>query len=55
MVKDITPEMAEEVIRGKFLHCKDIHDHTCEYEALGELSNTKRSLITVYREVFEGV
>mmetsp|Transcript_16338 Transcript_16338/g.18157 ORF Transcript_16338/g.18157 Transcript_16338/m.18157 type:complete len:81 (-) Transcript_16338:4-246(-) len=34
MVKDITPELAQQVIEGKFLHCKDIHDHTCEYEAV---------------------
>ena len=38
MVKDITPELAQQVIEGKFLHWKDIHDHTCEYEAVGKLS-----------------
>ena len=36
MVKDITPELAQAVIDGKFLMCKDIHDHTCEYEAIGK-------------------
>ena len=44
MVKDITPELAEQVIKGKFLHCKDIHDHTCEYEAIGKHSLLKISI-----------
>ena len=38
MVKEITPELAEQVIKGKFLHCKDIHDHTCEFEAVGMIT-----------------
>ena len=41
MVKPITAELAERVVlHGELLKCKDIHDFTCEYEALG---NPKQS------------
>mmetsp|Transcript_5525 Transcript_5525/g.4723 ORF Transcript_5525/g.4723 Transcript_5525/m.4723 type:complete len:201 (-) Transcript_5525:27-629(-) len=32
MVKLLSPEMILAARNGKFIHCKDIHDHTCEYE-----------------------
>ena len=34
MVKRLTPEIAEAVVNGAFLHCRDIHDNTCEFEAI---------------------
>ena len=33
MVKEISKELLEKVYRGGFLHCRDIHDHTCNYNA----------------------
>ena len=31
MVKELTKEMLEGVYKGGFLHCKHIHDHSCNY------------------------
>ena len=53
MVKEITPELAEQVIRGKFLHCKDIHDHTCEYEAIGKHCKSLQILIINLERFFK--
>ena len=33
MVNIISKELAEHVINGGFIHCKDIHDHSCRYVA----------------------
>lgn len=34
MVKKISPELAEFVYNGGFIHCKDIHDHSCSWNTL---------------------
>ena len=34
MVKLIPQELIDQARNGKFLHCKHIHDHTCEYEGI---------------------
>ena len=36
MVKILTEELIHQARNGKFLPCKLIHDHTCEYEAIGK-------------------
>lgn len=34
MVNIISKELAEHVINGGFIHCRDIHDNSCAYTAL---------------------
>ncbi|CAI2381199.1 unnamed protein product [Moneuplotes crassus] len=34
MVKRISEQLIHAARNGKFIQCKDIHDHTCEYEAI---------------------
>ena len=31
MVKEISKELLEYVYKGGFIHCKDIHDHSCNW------------------------
>ncbi len=33
MVNTISKELAEHVISGGFIHCRDIHDHSCLWSA----------------------
>lgn len=33
MVNTISKELAEHVINGGFIDCKDIHDHSCAHNA----------------------
>ena len=35
MVKEISDELARHIVNGGFLHWKDFHDNTCEYDAIG--------------------
>ena len=54
MVKEITGELAQRVINGAFLHCRDIHDHTCEYEAFGNpLQLTSRTILPCAQHYLE--
>lgn len=34
MVKPISEELKQHIIKGGFLDCKDFHDHSCAWEAL---------------------
>ena len=34
MVKKLSKELQQHVYNGGFLHCKDIHDHTCIWNAV---------------------
>lgn len=34
MVNTISKELFDNVVAGGFLHCKDLHDHSCNYAAL---------------------
>ena len=34
MVNTISKELAEHVYNGGYIDCKDIHDYTCEWQAV---------------------
>ena len=34
MVKELSQELLDHVYKGGFLHCKHIHDHSCEWTGL---------------------
>jgi hypothetical protein len=36
MVKNISQELADHVLGGGFIHCRDIHDNSCERNAFNK-------------------
>ena len=48
MVKKISDELADHVYRGGFIHCKDIHDHGCVYNALLKFQSVFKAATKFY-------
>ena len=48
MVKTISDELVNHVYRGGFIHCRDIHDHSCEYNALLKFAEIFNSAYKFY-------
>ena len=48
MVKTITKELADHVINGGFIHCRDIHDGTCAQCAFGKFVTVMRIAFKFY-------
>ena len=46
MVNTISKELAEYAINGGFIHCRDIHDHTCMW-------NTSLKFLTILKVAFK--
>lgn len=46
MVNTISKELAQHVLNGGFIHCRDIHDYSCAY-------NTFLKFLTVLKVAFK--
>ena len=48
MVNTISKELAQHVINGGFIHCRDIHDHSCQWNALLKLMTVLKVAFKFY-------
>mmetsp|Transcript_12644 Transcript_12644/g.15051 ORF Transcript_12644/g.15051 Transcript_12644/m.15051 type:complete len:179 (+) Transcript_12644:62-598(+) len=48
MVKKLSDELLDHVYKGGFIHCKDIHDHTCVMNALLKLRSVFKAATKFY-------
>jgi len=48
MVKKISDQLADHVYKGGFIHCKDIHDGSCQLNALKKFVSVFRAATKFY-------
>ena len=48
MVKRLSDELIQHVYSGGFIHCRDIHDGTCTYEAATKFTSVFREAVKFY-------
>ena len=48
MVKNLSEEIVEHIYRGGFVHCRDIHEGTCFYEARTRFTSVFRDALKFY-------
>ena len=48
MVKTISEELAMHVYRGGFIHCRDIHDGSCEWNGILKFVEIWQSAVKFY-------
>lgn len=48
MVKTLSQELLDHAYRGGFIHCRDIHDHSCNYNTWLKFKSIFRAAIKFY-------